>query len=83
MRRFRFYVPGEDGRPIAAPPEGPFWTTGYSDTHTVVVAYSPDLETLKSAVRWPDAEQIEDLGEQEIAFSDRFPCPTWWRNPDA
>lgn len=60
MRRFRFYVPG-DGRPMTFPPEGPFWITGQSDTHTVVVAYSPDLVTLTIPGRWPDAEVTTDL----------------------
>lgn len=78
MKRFRFYVSGDDGRPLAFPPEGPFWVTGYSDTHTVVVAYSPDEETLTRADRWPDAENIDDWGEQEISFTDRFPKPDWW-----
>lgn len=82
MRRFRFYVPGDDGRPIAFPPEGPFWITGYGDTRTVVVAYSPDLETLTADNRWPDAENIDDMGEQEITFSDRFPRPEWWRETE-
>ena len=78
MKRFRFYVPGDDGRPLAFPPEGPFWITGYSDTHTAVVAFSPDEETLTRADRWPDAENIDDGGEQEISFTDRFPKPDWW-----
>jgi len=78
MKRFRFYVPGEDGRPMQFPPEGPFWITGSSDTHTIVVAYSPDLETLTSTGRWPDAEDIDDGGEQDIIFTDRFGKPDWW-----
>lgn len=78
MRRFRFYVPGTDGRPMAFPPAGPFWITGESDTHQVVVAFSPDIETLTNDRHWPDAEDIEDCGEQEIVFTKRFPCPGWW-----
>jgi len=80
LRRFRFYVPGDDGRPIEFPPEGPFWISGFSDTHTVVVAYSPNLETLTRSDRWPDAERIDDQGESEIQFSNRFSKPEWW-NP--
>jgi len=44
----------------------------------IVVAYSPDLETLTGPERWPDAKDIEDGGEQEIAFTSRFPAPEWW-----
>ena len=76
--RFRFLVPGEDGRPMTFPPEGPFWITGQSETHTVVVAFSPDLATLTCPGRWPDAEDVEDQGEQEIEFSGRFQKPDWW-----
>ena len=78
MHRFRFYVPGDDGRPMSFPPEGPFWVTGRSETHTVVVAYSPDIETLLRSDRWPDAEDVDDGGIQEIVFSGRFPKPKWW-----
>jgi hypothetical protein len=79
MNRFRFYVPGQDGSPIGFPPEGPFWITGYSDTHVVVVAYSPDLATLTREDRWPDAENIDDGGPQPLSFSGRFPKPEWWK----
>lgn len=65
---------------MAFPPEGPFWITGYSDTHTIVVAYSPDLETLTRPDRWPDAEDIDDGGEEEITFSPRFPKPSWYED---
>ena len=82
MRRFRFYVPGDDGRPIQFPPEGPFWITGYAgdeeDVRTYVVAYSPDEETLTGPARWPDAQEIDDMGDHEIEFTDRFRCPEWW-----
>lgn len=79
MRRYRFYVPGDDPRPMKAPPVGPFWCTGYSETHCIVVAFAPDLETLTSESHWPDAEDIEDGGEKPIKFTDRFPRPKWWK----
>jgi hypothetical protein len=79
MRRFRFYVPGRDGRPMAFPPIGPFWISGESDTHQIVIAYSPSLEVLTDANHWPDAENIDDQGETEIKFSERFPKPDWWK----
>lgn len=78
MRRFRFFVPGEDPRPIEFPPTGPFWCTGYNDTHCIVVAFAPDLDTLIRDDHWPDAEEVDDMGEQEITFSGRFPKPDWW-----
>lgn len=79
MHRFRFKVPGDDYRPIEFPPVGPYWCTGRSDTHCIVVAYAPDLETLTSASHWPDAEDVDDGGEQPITFTDRFRRPDWWK----
>ncbi|KIC42204.1 hypothetical protein RA27_02070 [Ruegeria sp. ANG-R] len=79
MNRYRFLIPGDDGRPMQFPPIAPFWITGCNDTHTVVVAYAPNLQTLTSESHWPDAEEIEDWGEQKITFTSRFPKPDWWR----
>ena len=78
MHRFRFQVASDDYRPMAFPPVGPYWCTGYNDTHAFVVAYAPDEETLTNADHWPDAEDVQDLGEQEITFTDRFRKPDWW-----
>lgn len=64
---------------MKAPPVGPFWCTGHSETHCIVVAFAPDLETLTSENYWPDAEDIEDGGAQTIKFTDRFPRPEWWK----
>lgn len=85
MRRFRFKVPGDDGRPITFPPVGPFWETGWTFDHdwTFVVAYAPSVEVLTNGDHWPDAEDIDDQGEQEIVFTGRFECPEWWDAGDA
>jgi hypothetical protein len=82
VRRFRFYVPDSDGRPLTWPPPGPFWVSGWAylgeSEWTVVVAYAPSLEVLKDPKHWPDAVEIADFGEQPITFTDRFPKPEWW-----
>jgi len=83
VRRIRFQVPGNDGRPLSFPPSegvGPFWVTGWTadEAWTLVVAYAPSVEAIKSRHNWPDAVGIDDFGEQEISFSERFPCPEWW-----
>jgi hypothetical protein len=78
MIQFRFKVPGDDGRPMDFPPEGPFWTTGYGDDYAIVVAFSPNESVLTQNDRWPDAYDIDDGGEQPIEFSVRFPKPIWW-----
>lgn len=78
MNRYRFKVPGDDGRPIVFPPVAPFWITGCSDTHQIVVAYAPDLDTLTSETHWPDAEDIDEAIDSEITFTSRFVRPEWW-----
>lgn len=81
MLRFRFRIPIEpvhDYRPISFPPEGPYWCSGEDDTHYTLIAFSPSQEVLTGPERWPDAEDIDDEGEQPITFTERFPCPQWW-----
>jgi hypothetical protein len=81
MRRFRFQVPGDDGRSLTFPPEagvGPYGETGWTVGWTFVVAYAPSVEAIKSRHNWPDAVNIDDLGEQEIRFTDRFAKPRAW-----
>lgn len=48
--------------------------------YCILVAYAPDMDTLTDDNHWPDAVEIEDLGEQEITFTDRFPKPDWWNS---
>jgi hypothetical protein len=78
MNRYRFKIPGHDGRPVAFPPVAPFWTTGSSFTHTIVVAFAPDIETLTSKTHWPDAEEIDETVDSPVGFTDRFQRPDWW-----
>lgn len=80
--RLRFFVPGvDDYRPITFPPPGPYWCSGYrgDDDAAVIVAYMPAGRDVKEF--WPEAEQINDMGEQSITFTDRFPKPDWWKSP--
>ena len=39
--RHRFKTDLEDYRPVTFPPPGPYWCTGETDDHSVVVAYLP------------------------------------------
>lgn len=79
MRRFRFYVDADDPRPFGWPPVGPYWISGSDpDDRFILIAYAPDIETLTDDAHWPDAEDVDDLGECEIVFTSRFPKPDWW-----
>lgn len=74
-----FMVPGWDGGPLKFPPVGPYWITNTDGEWTRVVAYAPTYEVLTNGDHWPDAVEIDDQGEQDVVFTDRFPCPVWWK----
>ena len=76
LHRFRFFVPDYDSRPLDWPPPGPHWQTGIGDGYAVEVAYAHSEEQLLRF--WPDAYQIDDMGYEEITFTERFPKPDWW-----
>ena len=78
MNRYRFKIAGDDGSPMSFPPVAPFWVTGSSENHQIVVAYAPDLETLTSETHWPDAVDIDEEIDSEITFTSRFVQPEWW-----
>lgn len=78
--RARFYANLEDSRPIKWPPVGPFWETGFNDTHSIVVAYVKTKKQIKEF--WPEAVKIEAEKCDEITFTSRFRKPKWWK-PDA
>lgn len=83
--RVRFYANLEDYRPVKWPPPGPYWCSGESDTHSIVVAYIPhndsELNTISIIKEfWPEADAIWFTHTAtKLEFSDRFAEPEWWR----
>lgn len=83
--RVRFKANLEDYRPVIWPPRGPYWCSGESDTHSIVVAYFPHssrgVNTVKAIKQfWPEAKDIEFTHvDTELEFSDRFQKPDWWK----
>lgn len=82
FHRYRFMANLDDPRPVTCPPPGPFWITGQTsmwepEDFSIVVAYCHSREELLRF--WPDATSIEDLGENQVRFSSRFPRPEWWQ----
>ena len=76
--RYRFHSSSiDDPRPILWPPKGPYWVSGEGDDHAVLIAYLP--EGIDLAAHWPEATEITEQERDEIFFTDRFPCPHWWR----
>lgn len=76
MIRARFYVNLVDPRPVVWPIKHPYWVTGCSETHSIIVAYSDDEEEILR--NWPDAENIEAEECEEYVFTGRFPKPKWF-----
>lgn len=80
FERHRFKTDPDDSRPVAFPPPGPWWRTGYTAgiEHAIVVAYLPKGEPL--ATWWPDAVEVETEEVAEIVYSSRFPRPDWFKD---
>lgn len=74
--RVRFYANEDDYRPVAWPPPGPYWCTGYGYGYSIVVAYVKEIGQIKAF--WPEATDLDAVDVEEIQFSDRFPKPKWW-----
>lgn len=90
-RRFRFRSWSvDDPRPVTFPPPGPYWITGYGEEgdreFAILIAYLPAAIADEMIDLWPESDGIWWDGydfqwRDEIAFTSRFPRPTWW--PDA
>lgn len=74
--RARFKANHEYSRPIAWPPPVPFWETGFTDDHAIVVAYVKYEYQVEEF--WPEAIDVEFEKRNEITFTDRFQRPEWW-----
>lgn len=83
MIRARFKADADDYRPIKWPPPGPYWCTGHAgdESHSIVVAYADNEDQIREF--WPEASDIDAETVTEMVFTDRFPEPGWWKNPDA
>lgn len=66
-----------DYRPLRWPIQYPYWCTGESAHHFVLVAYINSIEELKDL--WPEASNIESEEVDKVFFSDRFPKPDWYK----
>jgi hypothetical protein len=80
MIRARFYSAfkdnGGDYRPITFPPPHPYWCSGESDTHHIIVAYADNEDQIR--VYWPEAVDIDSEEVDEYLFTSRFPKPEWF-----
>ena len=76
MIRARFYCNLDDPRPINWPIQHPYWVSGESEAHSVVVAYADNEEEILR--NWPEAKHIESEEVAAYVFTDRFPRPKWF-----
>lgn len=81
--RHRFTQPTEDYRPVAFPPPGPWWCTGYGPNGAIIVAYLPSNVRPTRGDLWPEAQDIDSDPSEGPQFSERFPRPEWWKDDDA
>ena len=81
MIRARFYVNGDDYRPVNWPLKHPYWCSGYEGggkQRAVIVAYADDKAEIMR--NWPDAEDFSFIDPVEsYAFTDRFAKPDWFK----
>jgi len=76
MIRARFEANEDDPRPIKWPYPHPYWHTGQSETHSIIVAYADNEDQIKEY--WPEAINIDSTDEGEYTFTDRFAKPVWF-----
>lgn len=82
--RIRIYVNLDDYRSVVWPPIGPYWCSGSTEHHSIVIAYVPSRASDKEIRRqWPEVESIDriEINMPQILYSDRFPKPDWWILP--
>lgn len=78
--RHRFRANYDDWRPVAWPPPGPFWCSGYGDDYSIIIAYAAPGQDVREW--WPEATEIDSEEPGPLVFSDRFPRPSWWEVDD-
>jgi hypothetical protein len=76
MIRARFKANLEDYRSINWPVKHPYWCSGSTSEHSIVVAYADDEAEILS--NWPEAIEIESEEVEEYVFTDRFQKPEWF-----
>jgi len=80
MIRARFKANEDDYRSVNWPVKHPYWCTGYGDGYSIVVAYADNEEEILS--NWPEAKEIESEEVEGYTFTDRFPKPEWFTEPN-
>ncbi len=77
--RARFLANIDDYRSINWPVKHPYWCSGSTSTHSIIVAYADNKEEIIK--NWPEAIEIDFEHVEDYIFTDRFPKPEWF-NPE-
>ena len=84
MKRVRFYVSKEackgDYRPVKCPIKHPYWCTGESSTHFILIAFVESRDELIEL--WPEAEIDIIIEVPKIQFTSRLPKPDWYKEDE-
>lgn len=78
MIRARFFVKSDDYRPVNWPIDHPYWLSAQGEDFFILVAYAEDLEEIW--INWPDSYNVESEEVAGYVFTERFPCPDWFKN---
>ena len=73
--RIRFKCNPDDYRPIKWPVKHPYWCSGFSETHSIVISYAGDEAYIYE--HWPEASDLEIQERNSYTFTDRFEEPEW------
>ena len=81
MYRARFYANLDDYRSVKWPVKYPYWRTGESESHSIVVAYVDSIEDVYEC--WPEAQGI-NMGDEvdSFLFTSRFEKPEWFNEAE-
>ena len=80
MLRIRFEANEDDYRPVNWPVKYPYWCTGYGENYSIVITYCEDKGYVYQ--NWPESKNLDIEEVEKIKFTDRFPKPDWYTQPE-
>lgn len=69
-----------DNRPIKWPIKYPYWCCGETETKFDMLAYADSAAEIRKL--WPESINLEIEEVNKIEFTEEFPCPTWYVEPE-
>lgn len=69
-----------DNRPIKWPIKYPYWCYGESETTFNMLAYADSAAEMRKL--WPESINLEIEEVDKVEFTEEFPCPAWYIEPE-